>query len=81
MLVNVLLFAAARDVVGSDCVAVEVDDDATSQDVLVRLAELSPEMKQLVPSCRLAIDNRYAESTAAVRDSFELALIPPVSGG
>lgn len=78
---NVLLFAAARDYIGSEFVAIDVPDDATAGDVLNKLSELSPFMAELVPYCRLAIDERYAEASASIQGAREVALIPPVSGG
>ncbi len=77
----VLLFASARDALDCDRVEIEIADDATAADVLEKLATLSPFMAELVPSCRLAIDDRYAEASASIAGARELALIPPVSGG
>lgn len=81
MSLNILLFAAARDEIGSDYVEIDVPDNATAGDVLNKLSELSPFMAELVPYCRLAIDERYAEASASIHGAREIALIPPVSGG
>ena len=81
MSLNILLFAAARDDIGSDYVEIDVPDDATAGDVLNKLSELSPFMAELVPYCRLAIDERYAVASASIQGAREIALIPPVSGG
>ncbi len=81
MLRTVLLFASARDILGCDRIEIEIADDASAGDVLDKLGQLSPTMAELVPYCRLAIDDRYAETSAPVASARELALIPPVSGG
>jgi molybdopterin converting factor subunit 1 len=81
MPLKVLLFAAARDDMGCDSVEIDAPDDAVASDVLRKLSELSPFMAQLVPYCRLAIDERYADASASIQGAREIALIPPVSGG
>ena len=81
MRVPVFLFAAARDAIGAERVEIDVADGATAEDVLSTLGEISPEMHQLIPYCRLAVDNRYAPASTRIEPGCELALIPPVSGG
>ena len=81
MKVTVQLFAAARDAAASDSVQIDVSDDARADDVLGALASALPQISDLLPSCRLAIDCCYASADDAVDANSELALIPPVSGG
>jgi len=81
MRVEVLLFAAARELAGRDRVVVDVGDQPTAGDVLRSLGEAAPALQSLIPACRLAVDSQYVASEAALEAPDEVALIPPVSGG
>ncbi len=81
MKVTVLLFAAVRDAAQSESVQVDVADDACASDVIGAVGRQLPQIADLLPSCRLAIDCSYARAGDAVSADSELALIPPVSGG
>jgi len=107
MIIQVLLFAAARDLTGRDAVEVEVappvehgeagagigssaEEESTGNGnatcVLVScirqaLTQQCPELKSLLPSCRIAVDCEYVGPDASVPLGAEVALIPPVSGG
>ena len=81
MQLNVLLFAAARDSAGSDSVRVDVADDARAGDVLSAIGRELPQIAELLPSCRLAVDCCYVSPDQSVSKDSEIALIPPVSGG
>ena len=81
MKVRVKLFAAARDVAGSNEVSVDVLEGATLADVehalLVKISELEP----IVRHARWALEAAFAPSDSIVSERVEIALIPPVSGG
>jgi len=84
MKLNVLLFAAIRTKLGVEQVEVEVPDHATARDLLQIMGSCWPEIADLLPSCRVAIDERFAEHDerfAAFDEGVEIAVIPPVSGG
>ncbi|QDT11598.1 MoaD/ThiS family protein [Stieleria marina] len=81
MQVKVLLFAAAKEAAGCDSISVEVPDDASAGEVADALAGVLPSIVDLMPSCRLAIDNEYVGRDTIVSAGHEIALIPPVSGG
>ncbi len=111
MMIEVLLFAAARELTGRDAVQIEVrcekltpmqhettaavnggsgEGESLGNDnaacVLVSgirqaLKQQCPELKQLLPSCRIAVDCEYVGPEVSVPLGAEVALIPPVSGG
>ena len=81
MQLTVFLFAAARDAARSDSVQVDVAKDARAADVLAAIGHKLPQMKDLLPACRLAVDCCYVSGDHAVNNDSEIALIPPVSGG
>jgi molybdopterin converting factor subunit 1 len=81
MKITVLLFAIAKEVSGSDTISIDVPEHATARDVLDQLAKELPAIVDLIPSCRLAVDQQYVTHDAKVGIQNEVALIPPVSGG
>jgi molybdopterin converting factor small subunit len=81
MQIEVLMFAAARDAADSERINVEVADGASAADLMDAIGQRLPELADLLPSCRLAIDNSYVACDSLVCGEHEIALIPPVSGG
>ena len=81
MKLNVRLFAAARQIAGSDMVQVEVPSPATVGAVRDALVKHYPGLVQLIAHTRFAIDAEYAGNEDVIPDKAEIACIPPVSGG
>jgi molybdopterin converting factor small subunit len=107
MIIEVLLFAAARELTGRDAVKVEVSpptqhgkagagisisdkrESAGNENaacvlvscIMQALTQQCPELKPLLPSCRIAVDCEYVGPDTSVPAGAEIALIPPVSGG
>jgi molybdopterin converting factor subunit 1 len=81
MMVRVRLFAAAREAAGSGELAVEVPDGATVAEVQRSLLVLAPDLGNVVPHARWAVDTEFVGADAVVSEDSEIALIPPVSGG
>ncbi len=79
--VDVLLFAIARDLVGSEQVQVQVNQPITAGELKRALATQYPALSQCLEISRLVAANRYLTDDQQVPPSAELALIPPVSGG
>ncbi len=80
MALTVLYFAAAREAAG---VAREALETAPPDVAGLRraLAERHPALARVLPRCRIALDEEFADDGAAVPDGAEVAVIPPVSGG
>lgn len=81
MQIEVLMFAAAREAAGTEKINIEVADGACAGDVMDAIGKRLPELADLLPSCRLAIDNSYVARDSLFCSEHEIALIPPVSGG
>jgi molybdopterin converting factor subunit 1 len=81
MIVQVQLFAAARDQVGKSSVQVEVGERSTAGELRQSLAASFPQLAGIVTRAMLAIDAEYARDDQVLRPHSEIALIPPVSGG
>ncbi|MCC9603250.1 MoaD/ThiS family protein [Stieleria sp. JC731] len=82
MKIEILLFAALRDAAGESSIRVDADGIETAGDLISTVADVLPEVAQLIRHSRLAIDGAYVgEQTAIDASASEFALIPPVSGG
>ncbi len=81
MKIRVKCFALARDLAGSDELAVDVPAGATVVDVR-RAAEMAcPALARILPHALWSVDASYAGPDTPIGENSEVALIPPVSGG
>ncbi len=81
MMVRVLFFARARDLVGSDSIELALPPHATVRWLRNELRARWPELAPLLEHAAVAIDNEYAANDDPVPPDATIALIPPVSGG
>ncbi len=81
MKVQVKLFARARDIVGVDCVELELPEQPQVADLRTALTRQFPDMESLVPNLLVAVGQDYADETTAISKESEVACFPPVSGG
>lgn len=81
MRLTIKLFAAARQAVGADQVAIEVADQATLGDLIDAVLAAHPALAPIVRHAAWAVDLQYATRATPLKPSSEIALIPPVSGG
>lgn len=78
---KILLFGMAREAVGKS--SIELQNTAGLQkvkDLKERLKAEFPQFNQL-PPMGIAVNTTYAQDEDAVKESDEIVLIPPVSGG
>ncbi|TWU49109.1 MoaD/ThiS family protein [Rubripirellula reticaptiva] len=78
---KIQMFAGAKQLAGKDVVEIEVREPIQARAIFDALQMASPELSPLIPSCRLAVDNRYVIDQAIIDEDSTIALIPPVSGG
>lgn len=81
MNVRVLLFAAAREVVGARELSLTLPEGAAARDAMDALCARHPALAAHRASLRIAVDGEYARDDAALREGAEVAVIPPVAGG
>lgn len=81
MVVEIHLFALARQLAGTPTVKVEIPEPATIQALRIALAEAVPALRDALPRLRIAVDSEYVDESFVVRPGAEVAIIPPVSGG
>lgn len=78
---EILLFGIARDIVGSNKIAIPSEDSPQTVAQLKEWLQQRYEGLSSLRSLAVAVDNEYAEDSAILSPSMEVALIPPVSGG
>ena len=81
MMIDVQLFARARDIAGAGRITVDLPAGATVGDLRRRLSELLPNLARLLERSALAVDNEMAGDALVLTAPAEVALLPPVSGG
>ncbi|MCL5244610.1 MoaD/ThiS family protein [Cellulophaga sp. 20_2_10] len=80
---KVLLFGVTKDIIGSSILDVSnftTNTQKTVGDLHTYLQEKYPDLKKL-SSLAIAVNSAYAEHSVTLKETDEVALIPPVSGG
>jgi molybdopterin synthase catalytic subunit len=80
MPITVLYFAIARDRAGTASEPL-APTPATVGALRALLAERHAGLGPILPRCRVAVDQEFADDASPLRDGAEVAIIPPVSGG
>lgn len=80
MPVHVLYFAAAREAAGTSRETL-AEVPATVGELRAALIQAHPGLARVLPRCRIAVDQEFADDSAPLRDGAEVALVPPVAGG
>ena len=80
MTVTVRLFASYAESLGQSELELELQEGATTDDVLRSISAL-PGADRLPPSPLVAVNCVYARQGPAVKEGDEVAIIPPVAGG
>ena len=81
MIVRVKLFAAARQRIDLDEIAVEVPEPATVAELRAAIWRQFPQLVPIVRPALFAINMEYGSETTIIPPNAEVACIPPVSGG
>lgn len=78
--IKVVCFAGLRKYFGSEA-EVRLKTEATFQNILEELAKLNPEAKEVLESCRIAVDEKFVSTDSPLNSVTTVFLIPPSSGG
>lgn len=80
MQLHILFFGILRDRFG-EREDLQQFPGSTVADLLRYYRVIAPEIATLWDSIAVAVNQQYAQSTTALNDGDEVALLPPVSGG
>lgn len=82
MKIELLYFAAARDVVGKARESAQLPGDVTTvADLVDWLVRRYPQLEPHQGSLRVAKNEAFAGSRESIAENDVLAIIPPVAGG
>ncbi len=81
MNVRVLYFSLVRRITGTAGESVELPDGARVDELIVRLAERHPGLRQLLASLLVTRNEEWCDRDAILSDGDVVGLMPPVSGG
>ena len=74
-------FALARERVGSEADSLASRPGDTVAAVRARLAQAQPVLADLLPLCRIAVNDDFARDDEPVPPGAEVLVLPPASGG
>ena len=80
-MLQVKLFAKAREVVGCSVAEIPWSDGQTVLQLKQVLADRYPGLQPLILRLLVAVNNDYAADDAVINTGDEVACFPPVSGG
>lgn len=81
-MVQVLYFAALRDLLGLSEETLEVPESVqTVADFVRHVQRVHPALQGKMASVRVAVDEAFARDSDILNDARTIALIPPVAGG
>lgn len=81
MHIRVLFFGMLKDLAGRATDSLDLPEGSTMADVLRHYEGGLPQLKPLLPSIALSVNQEYASPDAKLRANDEVAFLPPVSGG
>lgn len=81
MNVTVKLFARMRELVGTNTLECQLNDQATVSDLIERLQAEFPKLADAAPRTIISINKEFADRQSRLAEGDEVAFFPPVSGG
>lgn len=80
MKINVLAFGIAKDILNGQTKVIELDNGKDVKSLKQTLCDAFPEFAKL-RSLSIAVNEEYRSDDYELKESDEVVIIPPVSGG
>lgn len=80
MVISVLAFGVAKDIIGNKKIKIETKDYATVKE-LKEILLLKYKKLNTIPSLLIAVNLTYANDSKKIKSGDEVAIIPPTNGG
>ncbi len=80
MVIKILAFGIAKDIIGKEKISLEVDRNITIKQLKAALSSKYHKLSSL-PSFFLAVNASYAKDGTKLNKNDEIAIIPPTNGG
>ncbi len=80
MILEILTFGIARDIIGSSLFSIDLTEGSSVEDLKQQILEKYPRFESL-SSLMIAVNEEYGNVDTLLKEGDEIALIPPVSGG
>ena len=81
MKIELLLFATSKELFGQSKICIDLPTGANVADLKAALINREPNSATMIQRCAFSVDHQYATDATELRPEFEIAMIPPVSGG
>lgn len=81
MIIKLLLFAAAKEIAGTQQLEVSLEQPCTVGRLKEALVAEVPKLDALTARSAFSVDQAYADDQTVIVVGAEVAMIPPVSGG
>ena len=81
MRIRVVYLGILKDHAGKSMELLELADGARVSDLWKQLAAKYPKFSAFANSAAVAVNQEYAPPATELKDGFEVAILPPVSGG
>ena len=81
MKIRLLYFAVIKDLVGKNQEDMELEGSATVRQLLVHFAGQYPQTEEVLPACRVAVNQDFVSLDHPLSENDEVVFIPPVAGG
>lgn len=79
MKLGILAFGIAKEIVGASSVEIDIPEDISIKDLRFLLEKKYARLTGL--PYQMALNTEFASDLATIKQSDEIAIIPPVSGG
>ena len=80
MTINVLIFGMAKDLMGGSQVSLKIDGDSVYPEELKQILITKYPRLQEASNFMIAVNKEYSKNETKIKDSDEVAIIPPTNG-